>query len=240
MNYYELFEISPTASIEIIESAYKTKSKKYHPDIYKGSDKKFAEEQMKKLNEAIGVLRNSEKRKNYDMQIKIGINQKHSYSRATDISEKILTGERRNLKFGKYKWRVLDVQKGRALMITEDIITQRQYNKILTEITWENCTLHNEYLNGEFLRQFTSEEHGKITETYDKIFLLSLEEVKTYFNGINDRIAKHGNKTAWWWLRSIGDFSINAAYVYRDGEIYVNGFDVNSNGGVRPALWIKL
>jgi len=52
MNYYDLLEISPSASVEVIRNAYKTLAKKYHPDTYRG-DTSFAEEKMKLLNEAI-------------------------------------------------------------------------------------------------------------------------------------------------------------------------------------------
>jgi len=66
MNYYELLEVSPAASIEVIKNAYKTLAKKYHPDAYDG-DKIFAEKKMKVLNEAISVLEDEEKRREYNM-----------------------------------------------------------------------------------------------------------------------------------------------------------------------------
>lgn len=65
MNYYELLEIAPSASVEVIKNAYKTLAKKYHPDTYKG-DRNFAEEKMKLLNEAVSILGDAEKREEYD------------------------------------------------------------------------------------------------------------------------------------------------------------------------------
>jgi len=65
MNYYELLEISPSASIEVIRNAYKTLAKKYHPDTYCG-DTAFAEEKMKLLNEAVSVLEDEIKRNEYN------------------------------------------------------------------------------------------------------------------------------------------------------------------------------
>jgi hypothetical protein len=100
--------------------------------------------------------------------------------------------------------------------------------------------------------------------TQDKIFLLSLEELCSspyfgdskanlqkknstgtdyYFSDSNNakRIAKYGNITFWWWLRSSGNNSYSAASVIRGGSVRVCGLGVNfSNGGVRPALWLKL
>ena len=65
MNYYELLEISSSASVEVIRNAYKTLAKKYHPDTYKG-DTSFAEEKMKLLNEAVSVLEDEVKRSEYN------------------------------------------------------------------------------------------------------------------------------------------------------------------------------
>jgi hypothetical protein len=48
-------------------------------------------------------------------------------------------------------------------------------------------------------------------------------------------------KTGWWWLRSPGFNSINAAYVNFDGGGYVYGYIVATSGAsVRPALWLNL
>lgn len=66
-NYYDVLEIAPSASEEVIRSAYKTLVKKYHPDVYKG-DKNYAHQQMLKINEAYEVLSDAEKRRKYDTQ----------------------------------------------------------------------------------------------------------------------------------------------------------------------------
>lgn len=66
MTYYDILEISPTASEEVIKMAYKALAKKYHPDTYTG-DKAYAELKMKEINEAYEVL--STDRKRYDDEI---------------------------------------------------------------------------------------------------------------------------------------------------------------------------
>ena len=63
-DYYEILEVHPKASQEIIKKAYFTLAKKYHPDVY--PDKEFAIKKMAMLNEAYEVLGNPEKRKAYD------------------------------------------------------------------------------------------------------------------------------------------------------------------------------
>ena len=39
-NYYDILEVSKNASPEIIEKAYKTLVKKYHPDLQKNEEKR--------------------------------------------------------------------------------------------------------------------------------------------------------------------------------------------------------
>ena len=69
-NYYDILEVSKNASPEIIEKAYKTLVKKYHPDLQDNNLKAEYEEKIKLINEAFEVLSNSEKRKNYDLNLK--------------------------------------------------------------------------------------------------------------------------------------------------------------------------
>lgn len=66
---YEMLEVSETASKEIIEKAYRTLAKKYHPDLQTEENKQVAENKMKELNEAYGVLSDVDKRKAYDAKL---------------------------------------------------------------------------------------------------------------------------------------------------------------------------
>ena len=68
-NYYDILEVNKNASPEIIEKAYKTLVKKYHPDLQENNLKNNYEEKIKKINEAYEILSNPEKRKNYDLQL---------------------------------------------------------------------------------------------------------------------------------------------------------------------------
>jgi len=171
----------------------------------------------------------------------------------------LLSKEKRNLEFGRYKWRVLDMQVDKALLITEDVIEQRKYNESWIGVTWETCTLRK-YLNGEFLQRFTEEERRKIVEkwisnpdnpsyrtkggndTKDHVFLLSIDEATRFFNNDSDRVAKNqNNEECWWWLRSPGGSSYNAAIVSYVGDVGVGGgIVINYSGGVRPAFLLNL
>jgi serine/threonine protein kinase len=181
----------------------------------------------------------------------------------------------RDVLYGEYTWRVLDMQDGNALLLSEEIIEERAYHNEYEDCTWENCDLRK-YLNESFINSFTQEEQDVMVEvsnsnddnqwyyieggedTKDKVFLLSLKEVADYFGdsgqlGINNDIwriydqynqarkAKYGNESMWWWLRSPGISDTNAAYVLSNGVLDVGGSNIDdAEGGVRPALWIKV
>lgn len=66
---YDILEVSRKASPEIIEKAYKTLAKKYHPDLQTGNNKTIAEVKMKKINEAYSILGDEQKRKKYDEKL---------------------------------------------------------------------------------------------------------------------------------------------------------------------------
>jgi len=133
------------------------------------------------------------------------------------------------------------------LIITEDLIEERAYNEEYESITWEECTLRT-YLNGEFYDSFSEEEQAMIAETNlttpdnsaygtdggndttDKIFLLSLYEVRQYMTE-NER-----KSNSWWWLRSPGNIQNHAAVVHSDGVVSTRGNNVDYGYGVRPVL----
>ena len=66
-NYYEILEVDKNASKEVIEKAYRTLAKKYHPDLRSSA---YSQERMMKINEAYEVLSNDFKRKEYDNHLK--------------------------------------------------------------------------------------------------------------------------------------------------------------------------
>ena len=66
-NYYEILEVDKNASEEVIEKAYKTLAKKYHPDLQSNSN---CQDKMCQINEAYEILSNDFKRREYDEKIK--------------------------------------------------------------------------------------------------------------------------------------------------------------------------
>ncbi|MDR3313582.1 MAG: DUF6273 domain-containing protein [Oscillospiraceae bacterium] len=185
--------------------------------------------------------------------------------------------------FGSYRWRVLEKNDKEALLISENCVELRAYNEEFRPTTWEECDLRK-YLNGKWLSENFSEadrkciveksvatnpnpwfgtDGGKPTPETDKIFLLSLEELVTYFGdsgtieeGKNDeaerkwyfsdqydeaRKAQYNGERSWWWLRSPGGTPYRAATVNDGGNVGLSGrYVYDSSSGVRPALRLNL
>lgn len=68
-NYYEMLEVNPKASKEVIEKAYRVLVKKYHPDLYQGDEKLIAQKKVQELNEAYHVLSDNFLREQYDIEL---------------------------------------------------------------------------------------------------------------------------------------------------------------------------
>jgi curved DNA-binding protein CbpA len=68
--YYEILEVSETATQKEIKKAYQKLSLKWHPDRQNGKsleEKKQANEKMQEINKAYEILGDEEKRKRYDL-----------------------------------------------------------------------------------------------------------------------------------------------------------------------------
>jgi len=68
-DYYEILQVHPNATQEIIAKAYRTLVARHHPDKHQPEDRSSAEDVMKQLNEAYTVLSDPEKRRNYDASL---------------------------------------------------------------------------------------------------------------------------------------------------------------------------
>lgn len=172
---------------------------------------------------------------------------------STESSATAWTGSK--VYYGDKLWRVLDDS---GFLFSEDLLETKAYHDTLSGITWENCTLRS-YLNGQtFLNSnFTGTEQDAIKDTSvtndsnpdystaggnnttDKLFLLSLAEVKNSDYGFGSDATRAAS--AWWWLRSPGSFVDFAANVTYDGSVISYGQDVRRGyGAVRPAFNLNL
>ena len=69
INHYDVLGVPRDCDQSLIDTVYKSMVKIFHPDVFKG-DKAFAQEKLKVINEAYGVLGNVERRKSYDADLK--------------------------------------------------------------------------------------------------------------------------------------------------------------------------
>jgi DnaJ-class molecular chaperone len=65
-NYYQILQVDPSASAEVIEVAYHRLARMYHPDVNRDHD---AIQRMQQLNEAYDVLCNPARRAQYDQSL---------------------------------------------------------------------------------------------------------------------------------------------------------------------------
>lgn len=176
------------------------------------------------------------------------------------------------------KWRILSIDGDDAFLVADQNLECQPYNDTSRKVTWETSTLRT-WLNDTFLNKaFSTSEQAAIkntavinndnpdngteegTETTDKVYLLSGEEVINRAYGFStlgnkeaeNRMAlntaytkKKGANTDYegngnWWLRSSAAVQ-RASYVDDNGYVYQNSYSVTSgNVAIRPALHLNL
>ena len=173
------------------------------------------------------------------------------------------------------EWIVLAKENGKALLISKYCLDYQLYHNVDTAITWENSSSRN-WLNTTFYNSaFSQREKGLIAEsyltnhdsaygnidggnnTYDQVFLLSVNEAQTYFSSNNARKAQatqyalskgvyysKSTNSVTWLLRSPGDSANVASYVRLPGDIDLSQIrwddDVYYYAALRPAVWVNI
>jgi len=113
--------------------------------------------------------------------------------------------------FGGIAWRVLDVQDGKMLLLSEYVLEYRVYHpESDRNLVWEISDMRN-WLNRDFYHRFTEANRARIAETdlindsnpwfntpggadtTDKIFLLCVEELIHYFGSFG--LLERGQRT---------------------------------------------
>ena len=172
------------------------------------------------------------------------------------------------------QWRVLDIDynSGRALLLSVYGLETMAYHWDAAPVTWENSSLR-QYLNSNFYKGvFSDTERPQIektrnsnppspsygtyggNDTFDYVFLLSINEARYYFPSEGSRKASptqlaraHGAygtadvNCAWWWLRSPGQKTNCASSINSIGVLLDTGPVVSDvTGMIRPAIWVNL
>lgn len=176
--------------------------------------------------------------------------------------------------FGNYMgeditWLVLDEKDGNYLVMSEMAVTGIGYNADGDNCTWENSSLRG-WLNTVFYDMAFSHDQqthiltttvmpeenpfSPVTDqgnsTEDKIYILSINEARTYFanrdgmechpmtNALSWEVIQNMDGTCLWWLRNSGQFQNYASFVGDHGAISERGYYVETIYGVRPVMWV--
>lgn len=169
------------------------------------------------------------------------------------------------------EWIVLTNNGKMATLISRYGLDAKPYNTEKAETTWESCSLRK-WLNGDFLNiAFSEEEQAKLTavsvtadsnphfstdpgrDTQDKVFLLSVDEVKRYFTSIEARVCMateaavangvrtNNSGTCSWWLRTPGNYASCATNLGSGGSVHSDGINVcDGHTAVRPVIVLRL
>ncbi len=171
------------------------------------------------------------------------------------------------------EWLVLDKVGSKLFLLSKYALDIHCYYEKLKSITWESSNIRS-WLNNDFLfSAFNEDELKKIQTTkiknhdyypnntnggnltYDKVFLLSEEDVLKYFKEPVERVCsgtpyvvnKGGytedsvlkGEKVYWWLRTIGFNSAVALNVDQEGEIHSRSVSCDYYA-IRPAIFIDL
>ena len=189
------------------------------------------------------------------------------------------------------QWRVLSIDKEnhKSLIISEYVIDGKKYNDKFVETTWASSTIRA-WLNDSFMNEtFTDEERDLILKTHvetpseygyerefpggeateDYIFLLSMDEARSYFSNNSDRTARPTNHTinsgayAQYykpgynyltctietntpenecvspWWLRSPQTKSYHCAVSRTGDPMLSSGEVTKTMGVRPAMWVR-
>lgn len=161
------------------------------------------------------------------------------------------------------KWKVLKIENNKVLIISDVCLESRRIHPDDVNVTWETSSIR-QWLNSDFLNSFNEKQQSLIqtsylsndtylfnsdsgNNTYDKVFLLSVNEARSLFNSNADRQssfskqASSNNDSGCWWLRTKGEGYLAFTYVNAKGEINTKGVNYwGTSYGIRPAIWIDI
>jgi len=137
--------------------------------------------------------------------------------------------------FGDYQWKILDIKENRILVISDQIIEQRDYHDKKESITWEQSEIRH-YLNNGFLEKFSSSDKDKIltthninadnpwygsiggADTFDRVFLLSLNEIVRLYFGDSSRLLDNPKQNQRYWFDRKDENNIKRTALFMDSH----------------------
>lgn len=165
MNYYDLLEISSTASIDVVKASYKVKVKQYHPDNFDDSlAKEKAGEVLRWLNCAYETLTDPVARDKYDTELGLTGQSEETRQTRTDTS----TGD-------------IYVDKVKAMILNTN--GEAEYLELHKKIANLSCPDYEKVRMAEILNVLTVEKLCKDIQCANELEYLQ-DEVKSLNRGI--------------------------------------------------------
>ena len=165
------------------------------------------------------------------------------------------------------------MESDRVMLISRYCLDGVPYNKELTSVVWSGSSMRNWLNNTFYYEAFSPKEQNQLVSTLlenkgnsvtgmsggeattDRIYLLSYDEVLTYFstpesreveateyaksNGVNVSTQKNYVGNCDWWLRTPGD-AYKTMTVGVSGGFALKGSSVQLKTiGVRPVIWVS-
>ncbi|MBO6107844.1 MAG: hypothetical protein J6P16_00385 [Eubacterium sp.] len=176
------------------------------------------------------------------------------WSKAAELERQIIEGADigARVKLGRVSWIVLKHSADRTLLISEEVIKDRAFQKDAGDVSWEDSSLR-EYLNGKYLNRILyKSEHELISETEltsvagstdpskagseakttDLVFIPNEDDVFDYEDILGTMI----NNLR---LRDAGLNPDTTAFVSAEGDIVDEGYPADIPGCyIRPMLWV--
>jgi len=194
------------------------------------------------------------------VSIKIGVSSKTPAPTKTPIEKSIKVGDK--IIIGDNEWRVLSIEDGKALLLSEYGVKSGKYHETLEYVVWASCDLRK-WLNGDFYRySFSDDEKKYIVETTnktpnnpyygtwggqdtkDKVFILSEPEIEKYMPDYQSRMCNPQGYVDYgadsWWTRTPGHDSQYVISVKNRGGYFDTGYGVTLKHIIRPAIWIDI
>ncbi len=153
------------------------------------------------------------------------------------------------------EWKVLKVEDGKALIITDKIIDQVRFNEKYADVTWADSILRG-WLNNEFFNKaFTADEKEKIlttavstpdnakwgtkggADTEDKVFALSIQELEELIPELNDRRAAATGKALENGVYIYAETGFSVWWLRSSGYVQYAGSRVGAGGHIEDKIY---
>lgn len=153
------------------------------------------------------------------------------------------------------EWKVLKVEDGKALIITDKIIDQVRFNEKYADVTWADSILRGWLNNDFFNKAFTADEKEKIlttavstpdnakwgtkggADTEDKVFALSIQELEELIPELNDRRAVATGKALENGVYIYAETGFSVWWLRSSGYVQYAGARVGAGGHIEDKIY---